>query len=58
MSNAELNAMLNARAQARAGSHAHDFVQTNAQLSKYSDELANGDRDDDKEVEFEHDMTD
>lgn len=25
---------------------------------KYSDELANGDRDDDKEVEFEHDPTD
>lgn len=36
------------------------FTNENVQLSdvKYSDQLANGDRDDDKEVEFEHDPKD
>jgi len=43
----------NARGQVRLG-----FVQLDQKDVKYSDQLANGDRDDDKELEKEHDMTD
>jgi len=43
----------NARGQVRLG-----FVQVGEKDIKYSDQLANGDRSDDKELEKEHDMTD
>jgi hypothetical protein len=36
----------------------YDFKNYFPEPTRYSDSLCNGDYDDDKEVEFEHDMTD